>query len=242
MTRSLTFRRSAGPAVHALLVHLERVAFPYSPRLLGVDARGREVLRYVPGASGRHGWAHVVPDRGLQAFARLLRTYHDSVADFVAPVHDWALQARPKRPGELICHGDFGPWNLVWNAGEPVGLLDFDFAGPASPLTDVAHALQYSVPFRDDDECLRRLAYPSPPNRRARLETFADAYGLFETAGLVERVIAGQRDEIEQVRRLAAAGRQPHARWVAVSVQSSGFITRIVVWCGELWGCGAGGG
>lgn len=156
-----------------------------------------------------------MPDRGLQAFARLLRTYHDSVADFVAPVHDWALQARPKRPGELICHGDFGPWNLVWNAGEPVGLLDFDFAGPASPLTDVAHALQYSVPFRDDDECLRRLAYPSPPNRRARLETFADAYGLFETAGLVERVIAGQRDEIEQVRRLAAAGRQPHARWVA---------------------------
>lgn len=208
-------RASAGPAVHALLAHLERVGFPYSPRLLGVDGRGREALTYLPGASGRCGWAQVVPDAGLRAFARLLRAYHDAVADFVAPVHDWALRPRPARAGEVICHGDFGPWNVVWDGGRPVGLLDFDFAGPAPALTDVAHGLEYSVPFRDDRECLRWLAYPSAPDRRARLEAFADAYGLSETGGLADMVIAGQRDGIEQVRRLAATGRQPQARWVA---------------------------
>jgi len=130
-------------------------------------------------------------------------------------VHDWVLQARPARAGELTCHGDFGPWNVVWDAGKPVGLLDFEFAGPAPPVADVAYALEYSVPFRDDEECLRWLAYASPPNRRGRLEVFAEAYGLSETTGLAEAVIARQRDSIEQVRRLAAVGRQPQARWVA---------------------------
>lgn len=208
-------RPSSGAAVHALLDHLEQVSFPYSPRLLGVDEHGREVLTYLPGSSGRHGWAHVVSDGGLRAFAQLLRAYHDAVADFAPAVHAWALEARPPLAGEIVCHGDFGPWNVVWDAGRPVGLLDFDFAGPAPALTDVAHALEYSVPFRDDEECLRWLAFPSPPDRRSRLEAFADVYGVSETAGLVDGVIAGQRDRIEQVRRLAAAGRQPQARWVA---------------------------
>ncbi|MCA1851573.1 MAG: hypothetical protein LC647_04030, partial [Beggiatoa sp.] len=95
------------------------------------------------------------------------------------------------------------------------GLLDFEFAGPAPPLADVAYALEYSVPFRDDEDCLHWLAYASPPNRRARLELFAEAYGLSETAGLVDAVIARQRDGIQQARHLAARGRHPQARWVA---------------------------
>ncbi len=201
-------RPAAGPAVHALLRFLEQADFRYSPRVLGVDERGREVLSYLPGDSGPHGWAQIVPDAGLQAFARLLRAYHEAVADFRPAVHRWALEARPPLAGEIICHGDFGPWNVVWEAGRPVGLLDFEFAGPAAALTDVAFALEYSVPFRDDEQCLRWLAYPSPPDRRARLETFAEAYGLSETAGLVDRVIVGQRDGIEQVRPRPAASRR----------------------------------
>ena len=199
-------RRSSAAAVQALLVHLERIGFPHSPRFLDIDERGHEMLSYLPGSSGRHGWAQVVPDAGLRAFAQLLRAYHDAVADFAPAVHGWALKSRPPLAGEIICHGDFGPWNVVWDGGRPVGLLDFELAGPAPALTDVAYALEYSVPFRDDAECLRWLAYPSPPDRRARLEAFAEAYGLADTAGLVDRVIAGQRDHIEQVRRLAAAG------------------------------------
>ncbi len=158
----------------------------------------------------------MVSGAGLRAFAQLLRAYRTAVAEFAPTVHAWDLETRPPLAGEIICHGDFGPWNVVWDGGRPVGLLDFDFAGPAPALTDVAHGLEYSVPFRDDEDCLRWLAYPSPPDRRARLEAFAEAYGLSETAGLVDRAIAGQRGRIEQVRRLAAAGRQPQADWVAI--------------------------
>ena len=92
-------RPSAGAAVHALLERLDRIGFP-APRLFGVDERGREVLSYLPGRSGRHGWAQVVPDAGLRAFAEFLRAYHEAVADFTPTVHEWALEPRP--PGDEI--------------------------------------------------------------------------------------------------------------------------------------------
>jgi aminoglycoside phosphotransferase (APT) family kinase protein len=50
-----------------------------------------------------------------------------------------------------------------------VGLIDWDHARPAQPLFDTAYALEYAAPFRDDEECLRRLRYTSLPNRRRRI-------------------------------------------------------------------------
>lgn len=44
------------------------------------------------------------------------------------------------------------------------------------------------------------------PDRRARLETFAEAYGLTSADGLVDEVIHQQRWIRERVRQLAAAG------------------------------------
>ncbi|WP_078910855.1 phosphotransferase [Streptomyces sp. NRRL WC-3742] len=79
---------------------------------------------------------------------------------------------------EVICHGDFGSWNTVWRGARPVGIIDGDHARPAPRLHDVAYALQYTVPFRDDAMCLRWLRYPQPPDRRHRLEVFAAACAL----------------------------------------------------------------
>ncbi|MFJ8691686.1 phosphotransferase [Streptomyces roseolilacinus] len=112
---------------------------------------------------------------------------------------------------EPVCHGDFGPWNVVWNGGAPTGLLDFDYARPAPRLHDVACALEYVAPFRPDAECVRRLGHAGPPDRRRRLEVFADAYGLTDTTGLVDAVIAVQHTTRDLVRSPAAQGHQPQA-------------------------------
>jgi hypothetical protein len=203
------------PAVHALLGYLEEAGFPYAPRVLGTDEEGREVLAYLEGEAGPHGWSEVVGEAGLVTFARLLRHYHDVVADFRPPDElTWCTGERRLRPDEVICHGDFAPWNIVWRAGRPVGILDWDYARPASRLHDVAYALEYVAPFRDDAEALRWLRYSEPPDRRHRLEVFATAYGLTSTAGLVDAVIAVQQKVIRQVRRLAGQGCQPQVHWV----------------------------
>lgn len=204
------------PAVHALLRHLEETGFPYSPRLLGTDDQGREILTYLDGESGPDGWAKVVDDHGVAAFARLLRRYHDAVAGFRPPDGlRWCTGERGPRGDEVICHGDFGPWNIVWQGERPVGILDWDYARPASRLHDVAYALEYVAPFRDDAEALRWLRHREPPDRRRRLELFATAYGLTSTAGLVDAVIDVQRKLVEQVRRLAAQGCRPQVLWVS---------------------------
>jgi Phosphotransferase enzyme family len=204
------------PAVHALLEHLQANGFRYAPQVLGVDDQGREMLSYIPGRSGREGWAAIVEDRGLVSFARLLRDYHDTVRGYRLPAGTvWACSEAPLGAGELICHGDFGPWNLVWQGSQPVGILDWDMAGPGPPIDDVAYALEYSIPFRDDQTAVRWLAYQRPPDRRRRIEVFADAYGLTTTAGLVEQVARRQRLDLDRVRALAQRGLQPQASWVA---------------------------
>ncbi|MFD5107995.1 phosphotransferase [Streptomyces cinereoruber] len=215
-----TIRRPVQPwteTVHALLRRLEEVDFPYAPRVLGFDEAGREVLEYMEGESGPAGWAEAVDDRGLTAFARLLRDYHDATADFSPPDGAvWAPTADGERAvGEVVCHGDFGPWNVVWRGHRPVGLIDFDFARPAARLDDVAYALEYVAPFRDDAECMRWLGHHTPPDRRRRLGLFCDAYGLSSTSGMVDAVIARQRQNIELVRHLAGRGHEPQATWVA---------------------------
>jgi hypothetical protein len=204
------------PTIHELLRYLEAVDFPYSPRILGVDKQGREVLTYLHGDGVPIAWANAADERGLTAMARLLREYHEAVAGFRPSAGaQWATASGAPAPGEIVCHGDFGPWNLVWRDGLPVGILDWDYAWPAPALHDVAYALEYVVPFRDDDECVRWLGYASAPDRLRRLEMFASAYGLADPTGLVDAVVEQQQTVLLRARRLAAEGREPQATWAA---------------------------
>ena len=214
-------------SVHELLSHLASAGFDEAPRYLGQDSDGLEVLSYLPGDSGAAGWPRVVAEEGLAAMARLLRRYHDLVAGFRPDaVAGWAWHPGPVRSGEIVCHGDFGPWNLVWRGTEPVGVLDWDYAWPHPPMHDLCYALEYVVPFRADSECLRWLSYTEPPNRRRRLELFVAAYGWPASPGfvdeLVEGVIAQQRQVRDRSAGLAAAGLQPQASWF-----TSGYLSEL---------------
>jgi aminoglycoside phosphotransferase (APT) family kinase protein len=144
----------------------------------------------------------------------LLREYHEAVGDFrPRPQDEWAV--RPVDPQELMCHNDFGPWNLVYDGDDPVGILDWDFAAPGPRSNDVADALEYAVPFRDDAAALSWHHFAEVPDRRHRLAVFAEAYGLTTTSGLVDAVIARQRLTIVHVEQLADRGVEPQLTWVA---------------------------
>jgi aminoglycoside phosphotransferase (APT) family kinase protein len=177
---------------------------------------GQEVLGFIPGDSGADGWRRVVPEAGLRAMARLLREYHQAVASFVAPADArWALADGPAGPGQVICHGDFGPWNVVWDGLVPVGLVDFDFAQPGDVLDDVAYALEYTAPFRDDAQAMRWQGFDAPPDRARRIATFAEEYGMPTVEGLVDAVIRRQEMARIRVRASADLGLEPQRTWVA---------------------------
>ena len=204
------------PAVQGLLLHLERVGFAESVRFLGVDADGHERLGYIEGVSGPAAWRKVIPEAGLREYAGLLRRYHDAVRDYVPePGAEWMTTDRSPRPGEIVTHGDVGPWNTVWRGNAVVGLLDWDQAAPRPALHDVAYALEYAVPFRGDEDAMADIGFPAPPDRARRMRVFAEAYGLASTDGLVDAVLAEQEETLRATVAVAARGLLPHADWVA---------------------------
>ena len=164
------------PAVHNLLNYLESVNFPYSPRVFKNDDEGREVLSYFDGESGKEGWKQIVTDEGLRKYATFLRAYHDAVAGYAPNVElVWANGAKGLRPGQIICHGDFGPWNIVWKDGNPIGLIDWDLAHPNTVEYDILYALEYSAPFRDDKATIEWHHFKEVPDRKHRIEVFLEA-------------------------------------------------------------------
>jgi hypothetical protein len=187
-----TVRRVPGPwspAVHALLRHLESVGFDGAPRFLGIDQRGREVLSFVEGETLRPD----IPDWSEELLAgvgRLLRRYHDAVAGFVPPRDAaWQVGVGALTAGDVICHNDAGPWNVVVRDGQPVALIDWDLSAPAPRAWDLAYTLWRFVPLYQPSalgSLTRDFGTPSEQGRRARL--VCDAYGLDDRAALLDLV------------------------------------------------------
>lgn len=180
-----TVHRTAGPwtpEVHRLLARLRQQGIEEVPAPLGFDAQGREVLSFLPGLVGHGPLPELYTDAVLADAARLLRRIHDATADVAQVWSEGPWQAPVREPVEVICHGDFAPYNCVFDRGRLVGVIDFDYAHPGSRAWDMAYALYRFVP----------LMHPSNPDgfgaaaeqrRRARL--FCDAYGLQDRSQIV---------------------------------------------------------
>ena len=113
-----------------VLVHLEGVGFDAAPRWLGFDEKGRDTLTFIEGETFSDTRRLTWSDGQLLAAGELLRRYHDAVSGI-----DLAAGS------EVVSHGDFGPWNLIWMDGVPRFVIDFDNAHPGPRMEDVGYAI-----------------------------------------------------------------------------------------------------
>jgi len=211
-----TVTRPAGPqtpTVHSFLRHLRAKGLNCVPEPVSLDGE-IETLRFIEGESGGDGWKHQHDELGLRSAARLLRRIHDASADWVPPA-DAIFAAPAVEGGDVFLNGDPGPWNFVWRDGEAVALLDWDFLHRGPRLSDVAYALQWFAPIRDDQAALNWHHFPEIPDRRARIEAFLDAYGIPADLDVADAVVQRIRYTSEHVRFLAAQGQEPQKTWVA---------------------------
>jgi Ser/Thr protein kinase RdoA (MazF antagonist) len=156
-----------------VLVHLERAGFDAAPRWLGVDEQRRDVLTWIDGDTfTERGRMHpyigdpsvriTFGDEQVAAAMRLLRRYHDTFQ------------------GEVVCHGDFGPWNLIWRDRMPVAVIDFDDVYRGAAADDVGYGLRMFVSYG--------FAAAEPGDLVRRTSSALAAYGAeFDVPALLER-------------------------------------------------------
>lgn len=185
-----TVRRAmspCSPTIHKLLLHLETKGFDGSPRFLGIDDKGREILSFIEGDTDFPPdiWTE---DAALIATAKMLREFHDSTADFVATDAIWAKEYRDPAQFEVICHNDFAPYNFIYANGIPKAIIDFDLVGPGPRLRDVAYAVYWMTPlsFNADDMSPSAIADMNVGSRRLKL--FCKTYGIPTNAALLDMV------------------------------------------------------
>lgn len=207
--------RSRGPGsdrVEELLGLLEQAGFRYAPRFRGLAPDGRQMLDYLAGEVGSYPLSAAVrSDPALRSAARVLRALHDATAEWAANlVGGWLLP--DVAPPEVVCHGDFAPYNCVFDGERMVGLIDFDAAHTGPRLRDVAYAVYRFAPLTAPDSA---VAAGTLDEQLARTRDFCDAYGLADRTGLIPAVRARLADLVAFLRAEAAAGNAAFATHLA---------------------------
>ena len=169
------------------------------PEPLGIDARGREILVYLPGEVPRYPMpAWIWDDAVLVAATALLRRFHDATSGFRPAAPRWRLEAH--EPAEVVCHNDFAPYNLVFHGRTLAGAIDFDTASPGPRIRDLAYLAYRLVP-------LTAPGNPDAPataeaERDRRLALLCATYGAPADAAAVAATVP---DRLDALRALTLA-------------------------------------
>jgi hypothetical protein len=194
------------PTIHRYLRELRSTGFDGVSEPVGVDPDGRERLVFIPGDVAFPpfpDWAQA--DDALASVAELLRRFHDASAA-VDPTGDWSDEMADADGGPMVIHNDVCVENVVFRDGRAIALIDFDFAAPGRPVSDLAKMIRLCGPV-DDDVSAAGFGWHAA-DRAARARVAADAYGV-DRAGRAELLIdldGGNARSGEFVRRRVEAG------------------------------------
>jgi len=162
-------------SVQALLAHLQAHGFDTAPRPAGLDADWERVT-FLPGKI-----ADIERDAEMQSAPALLsaagwlRRYHDCTAPIAGNWAKRTWQLPPREPLDVICHGDFAPYNIVLRDGKLAGVIDFETAHPGSRIWDLAYAIYRWAPL-SSAIVAHELSRIERQIERARV--FLEEYGL----------------------------------------------------------------
>ena len=163
--------------IHTLFQYLEEKGFDASPRFLGIDDRGREVLSFIEGESGQFGSpAHNWSDESLVAAFQLLRRYHDATTGFRPPSDAaWRMEVNLHQPIDVVSHNDFSPYNCIFQNFLPTGIIDFDYACPGGRLQDVAYGIYRFAPL---SRMVEEPWMPDSVNPLTRVRLACESYAM----------------------------------------------------------------
>jgi hypothetical protein len=209
-----TVRRELNPdssKIHKLLRHLEDKGFSYAPKFMGIDEKGREILSFIEGEAGNDPLKEYMwSDDVLKGIAKMLRFYHDAVSDF--PISDdWKPIDNTPNKVEVLCHNDFARYNIIFNNNKPIGIIDFDVAGPGPRLWDIAYTLYTCVPLSrfylsETGEEVHYNSLQDAHRIKQRVALFFESYGEGIEDDYLEMVLLRLEGLCKTIKRKASEG------------------------------------
>lgn len=155
--------------VHKLLKLLEYKNYPYAPRLLGIDDKGREILTFVDGKTVSVN----LNDEQLKKIVLMIKQLHDTTAG-----------SELCGNMEVITHCDLAPWNTIIKDNEIIGFIDFDGSQPGKRVDDLAYFLWTFL----------ELGSVNTDNVKQfkRIKMLCDIYGFKSIKELVDAILEQQ--------------------------------------------------
>lgn len=164
------------PSIHSLLRHFNGCGLPV-PKIISTNDNGYEVQEFISGIPIHpYKWS----DESLMGIAKLVRDIHAASQSYTPPVDSewrpWYL--REIGNDEIVySHGDIAPWNIITDGVNPIGIVDWEYAGPIDKITELSRVCWLFVQLHDDD--LGKLYDLPPPEKRAeQIRMIVDIYGL----------------------------------------------------------------
>ncbi|ANS75267.1 hypothetical protein AWM70_12185 [Paenibacillus yonginensis] len=139
------------PHVHKFLNFLHEEGAVFVPKPYGINDRQEEILSFMPGEVFHYPLPDpMLSDSMLVSAARLLMKFHQSSERYISKLtnhEQWMLPA--VLPIEVMCHGDFAPYNVTIVGDEASGIIDFDTLHPGPRMWGIGYAVYRWVPFHN---------------------------------------------------------------------------------------------
>ncbi|SFR57669.1 Phosphotransferase enzyme family protein [Anaeromicropila populeti] len=161
--------------IHAFLDFLIKEQFQFVPKPFGFTEHEEEILSYVPGTAYNYPLPKMfLKDEVIAEAAILLHSYHQVSKKYINRLSNQEVWMLPTvSPIEVMCHGDFAPYNVTIIDGKPAGIIDFDTLHPGPALWDVAYAVYRWVPFTSPENPDH---YDDLKEQIRKTKVFMDAY------------------------------------------------------------------
>jgi hypothetical protein len=162
--------------VHRFLEFLIRKGFDLVPKPYGFTEDSEEILSYVPGTAFNYPLPKIyMNDEMIIGAAKLLKRYHNISRDYINELRgDEKWMLLPVKPAEVMCHGDFAPYNVTLIDDTPMGIIDFDTLHPGPAIWDIAYAVYRWIPFTSPENPDH---YDDLDEQIRKIKVFMDSYG-----------------------------------------------------------------
>lgn len=197
------------PNVHKFLEFLHSEGANFVPKPLGISETNEEILTFMPGEVYNYPLPdELLSDNMIISVARLLLRFHKVSEKYVSHLKNTEQWMLPSiSPVEVMCHGDFAPYNVTIQNNKAIGIIDFDTLHPGSKMWDISYGIYRWVPFGN----------PDSPDSSGTLEEqirksklFLDTYGVEESLreSFVDVLINRLQSLVDYMRSEASKGNE----------------------------------